>query len=70
MRRPDRSRMITNLTTLSEQEDAADLRRTTTPLERLEITWQISQNAFAFKGEPVAEPRLHRHIVRVFRRKG
>lgn len=55
---------------MSEQEEAADLRKTTTPQERLEITWQLSQNAWAFKGEPVAEPGLHRHIVRVFRRKG
>lgn len=55
---------------MSEQDDAGDLRLTTTPLERLEITWQISVNVYAFKGEPVAEPGLHRHIVRVYRRKG
>lgn len=54
---------------LSEQEGAGDLRKTTTPQERFEITWQLSQNAFAFKGEPVAEPGLYRHIIRVFRRK-
>lgn len=54
---------------MSEQEEAADLRKTTTPQERLEIMWQLSQMAWAFKGEPVAEPGLHRHIVRVFRRK-
>ena len=50
---------------MAEQEEAADLRKTTTPQERLEIVWQLSQNAWAFKGEPVAEPGLHRHIVRV-----
>ena len=49
---------------MSEQEDAADLRKTTTPQERLEITWQLSQNAWAFKGEPIAEPGKNRHIVR------
>lgn len=54
---------------LSDQEDAADMRKNTTPLQRMEITWQLSQNAWAFKGEPLAEPGLHRHIIRVFRRK-
>jgi hypothetical protein len=54
---------------MSEQEEAADLRKTTTPQERLEITWQLSQNAWAFKAEPIAEPGLNRQIVRVGRMK-
>ncbi|MFT3743101.1 MAG: hypothetical protein QM785_02300 [Pyrinomonadaceae bacterium] len=55
---------------LNEQTDAADLRSTTTPQERLEITWQLSQNAWAFKREKDASSELHRHVVRVLRRKG
>lgn len=65
---PAKNRQI-RIVKMSEQEEAADLRKTTTPQERLEITWQLSQNAWAFKGEPIAEPGLHRHIVRVLRRK-
>jgi len=53
---------------VSEQEEAADPRKTTTPQERIEIIGQLSQMAAAFKGEPFVKPGLHRHIVRVFRR--
>ena len=65
----DRSRLVTRKTTLQEQDDAGDLRATTTPQERWNMMWQLARSAYAFKGEPVAEPGLHRHISRVFRRK-
>jgi hypothetical protein len=52
---------------LSEQTDGLDLNKTT-PQERWAMMWQLTLDARAFKGEPVAEPRLQRHIVRVFRR--
>ena len=52
-------------TSLKEESD--DLKNTT-PAERLGMMWQLTLDAWAFKGEPVAEPRLQRHIVRVFRR--
>jgi hypothetical protein len=42
----------------------------TTPAERLQMMWQLTLDAWAFKGEPVAELRLPRHIVRVLRREG
>jgi hypothetical protein len=54
---------------LSEQTDDLDLRNTT-PEERWAMMWQLALDAWAFKGEPVAESKLQRHIVRVFRRKG
>jgi hypothetical protein len=53
---------------LSQQDDNSDLRQTT-PAERWAMMWQLTLDAWAFKGEPLAEPRLQRHIVRVFRRK-
>jgi hypothetical protein len=56
------------ITKLSDQTGDFDLRNTT-PAERLAIMRQLTLDAWAFKGEPVAEPGLHRHIVRVFRRK-
>lgn len=42
----------------------------TTPTERLQMMWQLTLDAWAFKGEPVVELRLPRHIVRVLRREG
>ena len=39
----------------------------TTPAERLAMMWQLGLDAWAFMGDPVAEPRLPRHIVRVVR---
>jgi hypothetical protein len=50
----------------AEIEDLAK----TTPAERLEMMWQLTLDAWAFKGEPVAELRLPRHIVRVLRTEG
>ena len=52
---------------LQEQDKLDDL-RSTTPAQRLEMMWQLTLDAWAFKGEPLAELRLPRHIVRVLRR--
>lgn len=51
-----------------EDQDRVDDLKSTTPAERLEMMWQLTLDAWAFKGEPVAELRLPRHIVRVLRR--
>ena len=40
----------------------------TTPAERIDMMWQLALDAWAFMGEPIAEPGLQRHIVRVLRR--
>lgn len=55
--------------TLSEQGKDSDL-KDTTPIERLEMMWQLALDAWAFKGESVAESRLPRHVVRLLRRAG
>ncbi len=52
-------------TSLKEETD--DLKNTTAE-ERWAMMWQIALDAWAFKGEPVAEPGLQRHIIRVYRR--
>jgi hypothetical protein len=57
------------LSTLKEQDQSNDL-RSTTPAQRIAMMWQLTVDAWAFKGEPIAELRLPRHIVRVLRRKG
>ncbi len=64
----DRSHMVTKLTTHEEADDAGDLRETTTPQQRWEMTWELSRSLYEFKGKPVAEPGLHRHITRLFKR--
>jgi hypothetical protein len=38
--------------------------------DRLGMMWQLARDAWAFKGDPLAESRLSRHIVRVYRREG
>lgn len=68
MKAVDRSRMVTRLTTLDESDDAGDLRDSTTPLQRMEMTWELSRSLYQFKEKRLAQPGLHRHIIRVFRR--
>ncbi len=52
-------------TSLKEETD--DLKNTT-PQERWAMMWQLALDAWAFKGEPLAESRLQRHIIRVYKR--
>lgn len=40
-----------------------------TPAERWVMMRQIAQDAWAFKGEKIAQPGLQRHIIRVYRRR-
>ncbi len=66
---PQRGNIITRLTSLSEQGLDKELEKTNAS-ERLAMMWQLALDAWAFKGDPVAEPRLPRHIVHLYRRKG
>lgn len=52
---------------LTDQGNETDL-QTTTPAQRLGMMWQLALDAWAFKGESVAEPRLPRHVVRAVQR--
>jgi hypothetical protein len=52
---------------LSEQGKEVDL-KSTTPTQRLAMMWQLALDAWAFKGNTLAESRLSRHIVSVQRR--
>ena len=54
---------------LTEMEgEEPDLSATTTVEEQFAMMWQLAQDAWAFRGEPIGEPELSRHIVRVIRR--
>ena len=55
---------------LAEQEDAGDVMNFTTPEERFRMVMELSQTLWALKSGKNVEPELHRHVVRVFRRKG
>lgn len=63
----DRSQYVTRKTTLQEREqawtDGLD------PAERIGMVWQLTLQAWAFKGLE-HEPRLRRDVVRVVRREG
>lgn len=61
-----RRRSVVRVRTLVEQGTETDLANTTVE-ERLAMMWPLALDAWAFMGKPV-EPRLPRHIVRVFRR--
>jgi hypothetical protein len=51
----------------SLKEETYNLKNTT-PQERWAMMWQLALDAWAFKGEPLAESRLQRHIIRVYQR--
>ena len=63
----ERERCTLRVRSLSEQGQEDDLAGST-PEERLGMMWQLALDAWAFKGEKVAEQRLPRHVVRVVRR--
>ena len=56
------------VTKLSEQGTERDLEHTT-PEERIGMMWQLALDAWEMMGEPVVDPRLPRHVVRVIRGK-
>ena len=60
----DRTIRIAKLADQGKEADLAD----TTPAQRIEMMWQLALDAWAFMGEPVVEPRLPRHVVRIVRR--
>ena len=62
-------RRTIRVTKLSEEGAERDL-ETTTPEERIGMLWQLALDAREMMGEPVVDPRLPRHVVRVIRGKG
>ena len=54
---------------LEDHDPDADLLRLT-PEERIEMMWELTVDAWTFKGEPLDESRLQRHVVRVVRGEG
>ena len=63
----ERSHLKIRLARVSDQGKEDDLRMST-PAQRLAMVWPVTLDAWLFKRESVAEPRLQKHIVRVQRR--
>lgn len=63
----DANRQIVRKSTLAEQGNEADLRDSTIE-ERWNMMWQLAVDAWAMKGENVAEQEFQRHVERVERR--
>jgi hypothetical protein len=56
-------------TRLHDSEDESDL-KDKSPQELLGMMWQLALNAWAFKENLNAEPRLQRHVVVLKKRRG
>jgi len=52
---------------LQEKENLDDFLSATSPAERLQMMWELTQAAWTFKGEPVAESEFRRDVVRLIR---
>ena len=63
----DANRQIVRKSTLAEQGKEDDLHDTTIE-ERWNMMWQLAVDAWAMKGENVAEQEFQRHVERVERR--
>jgi len=57
----------TRIRRLIDQGKEQDL-LVSTPAQRLSMMWQLTIDAWLFKGESIAQSRLPRHVVSVVRR--
>jgi hypothetical protein len=65
----ERSYLKTRLARVSDQGREDDLRMSSAA-QRLAMVWPLTLDAWLFKGESVAEPRVQKHIIHVQRREG
>ena len=63
----DRSQIDVRIRPLAEQGDEEDL-RVASMAERIQMMWQLTADAWAFKEGSEVESRLPRHVVRLERR--
>ena len=64
----NRSHYPTRLRKLHDPEDDGAV-RSLTPAQRMEMVWELSLQAWAFKEGLTGEPRLRRDVVRVVRQR-
>jgi len=61
-----KNKIMIRIRDLHKQEQDKDLENTS-PSERIGMMWQLTLDAWAFKGEKFAEPGLQRHIISIQR---
>jgi hypothetical protein len=62
----DRSHWVTQRGTLADMESRdADLSHTTTPAQRLAMVWELTERAWALRGEPIDASGLKSFAVRL-----
>ncbi len=61
-----KNEMMIRVCNLHDQKEDTDLKNTSSS-ERIGMMWQLALDAWAFKGETVAESGLQRHIVSIQR---
>ena len=61
--------VLVRKTSLHDSNDGSDL-KDKSPEELLGMMWQLALNAWSFKENLNAEPRLQRHVVVLKRRRG
>ena len=59
-------RRVIQISTLEDQGQEPELAKLS-PAERIAMVWQLTIDAWAFKGEHIAESRLPRHIIHIRR---
>ena len=64
----DRSNWTVKKYKLGEEPEYDDATMRLTPGERIEMVWELTKNAWAFKEPGFRESRLRRDVVRVIRR--
>lgn len=64
----DRSHYPTRITHLHDKDEDNYI-RSLSPSQRVEMVWQLTLQAWAFKEGLDYEPRLRRDVVRIIRRK-
>ena len=60
------NRSIVKRSTLEHQGQDSGVPNAT-PSERIALVWPLTLTAWAFKEPNVAQPRLQRHVVRIYR---
>jgi hypothetical protein len=60
-------RKLLRIQRIKDQGKESDL-KVINASERIAMMWQLTQDAWAFKGEIVAESRLQRHVINILRR--
>ena len=60
-------RRVVRVRRRTDEDDDPDV-RAMTPVERIEMMWQLALDAWAVMGTSIRDPRVPRNVVRVIRK--